>query len=335
MSASFGLSLKQKQQKLGKGILTLAHGKPRYLNMAKTLAMSLQLHNDRIPRAVITDSSDPDLSRLYHICIPFRPEFGTGVQQKIYLDQYSPFEETIFIDSDCIVVNNIENLWHIFANVSFGVVGRQIFDGYWFMDVSKVLSHFGLDSIPKFNGGLYYFKSNDQADAIFKSAREILQNYRQLELREFRGSQADEPIIAIALALHGIHAIKDYKRSIMCTPIGLRGPLKIDALSGFCQFNKGKVEVNPAVVHFCGTLTDGFYEGFLYKYRRERLKLHLTKRSRRINFFISWLVNVIFYPPYMISQVFWNTHKLYNRRIRKLLGSYLSYRSASKASKVV
>lgn len=296
MSISSNQLLEQKKhQKVGKGILTLAHGKPRYLNMAKVLAMSLQLHSNEIPRAVITDSSDPDLRRLYPIHIPLKPEFGAGVQQKIYLDQYSPFEETLFIDSDCIVVNNINSLWDIFSGVSFGVVGGQVHDGYWFMDISKICSNFGLNSIPQFNSGLCYFKNNDQVKAIYQTAREILQNYNQLGLGQFRGGQADEPIFAIALAKHGVCAIGD-GGSTMRTPIGICGPLKIDVLEGFCRFNKEGVCVSPAIVHFCGDFAKGFY------YKRERLKLYLATRSRRLNYFISLLVNAIFYPPHTVYQ---------------------------------
>jgi hypothetical protein len=30
-------------------------------------------------------------------------DYGSGVVQKLYLDRYSPFDETLFIDSDCLL----------------------------------------------------------------------------------------------------------------------------------------------------------------------------------------------------------------------------------------
>ena len=79
--------------------------------MAKVLARSLAIHSPDIPSAVVTDSSDRGLADLYDHVVQFRPEFGSGLTQKVYLDAYSPFKETLFIDSDCLVIRDISYLW--------------------------------------------------------------------------------------------------------------------------------------------------------------------------------------------------------------------------------
>lgn len=101
---------------LPRGILTLAYGAKRYVNMAKVLARSLMLYNND-PRALVTDSNDPELRELYYILVPLNSIFGTGVRQKLHLDSYSPCEETLFIDSGCIVVRPISELWSFFSEV--------------------------------------------------------------------------------------------------------------------------------------------------------------------------------------------------------------------------
>ena len=55
------------------------------------------------------------------MCIPLRHEWGSGLEQKLYLDKYTCFEETLFVDADSIVVKDVEGLWEFFSNVSFGV----------------------------------------------------------------------------------------------------------------------------------------------------------------------------------------------------------------------
>ncbi len=252
----------------------MAYGEQRYIDMAKTLAKSLQLHNDKIPRAIVTDSKDSELSKLYHLCLPVKPELGNGFRQKLYIDQYSPFEETLYIDSDCIVVNNIKFIWDFFSKVSFGVVGYQKREGKAFadiLDVSDMISILGLSSLPVFNGGIYYYKNNAKAAQVFSEARRIEKDYESLGIGKFRESIADEPVFAIALALCGIEAVQDPQGLTMRTPLNMTGSLQIDVLKGYCQFIKEGQLVQPAIAHFCGSFAEGFY------YHREKLKLDLLQ----------------------------------------------------------
>ena len=49
-----------------KGIITLVYGSdPAYLEMAKTLAMSLDLTNPHLPRAVVTDRPAEELNKYF------------------------------------------------------------------------------------------------------------------------------------------------------------------------------------------------------------------------------------------------------------------------------
>ncbi len=48
-----------------RGVLTLAYGHPRFIQQAKYLGMSLELHAPHLPRTVVTDSSDPQLRSLF------------------------------------------------------------------------------------------------------------------------------------------------------------------------------------------------------------------------------------------------------------------------------
>lgn len=73
-----------------RGVLTMAFGPARYIEMAKTLGRSLQLHSPDTPRAVVTDSSDRELAHLFTSVVPLRPERGSGVAQKLALYEYSP-----------------------------------------------------------------------------------------------------------------------------------------------------------------------------------------------------------------------------------------------------
>ena len=58
------------------GVITLAYGIPKYIEMAKTLARSLRLHSPDIPRAIVTDTQDDgELIELFDDIMPLRKEF--------------------------------------------------------------------------------------------------------------------------------------------------------------------------------------------------------------------------------------------------------------------
>src|SRR5271168_365410 len=107
-----------------RGIITLAYGHNRFIEQARSLAHSLQLHAPQLPRTLITDSDNPEIRSQFAEVIPYRPEYGSGVRQKLFLDRYSPYEQTLFIDSDCLALGNLDAFWSAFAGQYFGVQGH-------------------------------------------------------------------------------------------------------------------------------------------------------------------------------------------------------------------
>jgi hypothetical protein len=253
-----------------RGVITLAFGKQKYVEMGKSLGRSLKLNAPDLPRAVVTDSTDPELHSLYTHIVPYQAAFGPDVCQKVHLDFYSPFEETLFIDSDCLVLNNLDSFWEAFAGQYFGVPGwRVLHKGNTdpFFDVEFILDRFGLDGVPKFNGGTYYFKRGAECTRFFDRSRELLANAGDLRLGTFRGqAPADEAIFAIAMAIEGIPSTSMGTRG-MWTPASSRGPIEIDVEKGWSSFEKEGRVVYPDVVHFAGTYANSF------AYFRECLKL--------------------------------------------------------------
>jgi hypothetical protein len=258
-----------------RGILTMAYGGRRYRDQAVTLARSLDRWSPGIPRAVITDASDRRLRGLYDQCIALDPSRGPKLAHKLWLPDYSPFEETLFIDADCLVVRNLEFLWELFGGLAVGAVGEDhARDGHWFGDVARRCDRFGLDSMPAFNGGLYYFRRSAETDLVFADARRLASSYEELGFARLRnGSIADEPLLSVAMARSPHAAMVHDDGRAMRTPLGIRGRLHVDVLHGVGRFVKRDRTVEPAIIHFCSYWTRRF------EYRRERLKLTLTARG--------------------------------------------------------
>jgi hypothetical protein len=236
------------------GIITLAYGLPKYIEMAKSLARSLQIHSPQIPRSIVTDCiDDAEILALFTTVIPLRREYGSNVRQKLYLDMYSPYTNTLFIDSDCLVVRDLQFIFDSLEGISFSVPGENYLtfgSKDPFVDVDRILNHFGITKLPKFNGGLYYIEKNEISTKMFDSARDILSKSSELGFLDFRGDgAADEPVVAVAMMLHNQNMFQD-NGTMMRTPFGLKGPFDIDVLTGKSTFLKENKVVSPAVLHF-------------------------------------------------------------------------------------
>jgi hypothetical protein len=274
------------------GIITIALGEKRYIEMSKMLALSLLKTNPGIKRAIISDANKDEFENLYDIYIPCDPSFGNGISQKLYLDKYTPFEETLFIDSDCLVFNALDDMIALCREHAFVVFGGQIDSGEWYMDVAAMCKKFNLPSIPLFNGGTYYFNNSTIAANIYNEARHLKADYAGLGFKEFRGSVNEEPLIAVAMAINKVEAVDDAGTG-MRTPIGINGPLKIDVLNNKCTFDKEGVIVKPVIMHFAGSYSNAFH------YKREVAKLKMADKlpflSKKL---CSIVVNLIFNTSY-------------------------------------
>jgi hypothetical protein len=261
-----------------RGVITLAYGHERFIEQARSLAHSLQLHAPQLQRTLITDSNRPEIRKLFTDLIAYRPEYGSGVRQKLFLDQYSPYEQTLFIDSDCLVLGNLDAFWSTFTGQSFGVPGfRYLRKGSKdpYIDVDHVLETLNLTAIPKFNGGTYYFDRSPKAAEFFSTARNMLDNWLTLRLREFRrDGPGDEAVYAIAMAIHNISPTS-MGAGGMWTPVNHKGPLLLDAIRGTCSFEKEGMKLSPEIVHFPGEYV------YSFPYARERAKLKARVEGKK------------------------------------------------------
>jgi hypothetical protein len=255
-------------QSATRGLITMAFGKQRYIDMAKSLGRSMNA--PLVENAVLTDSEDPGLQELFKHVIKYTPELGSYMVPKFHLDRLSPFQETLYVDSDCLALTNLDAFWVAFQGQSFGVPGwRSLKQGDTdpYVDVSFVLRHFSLSELPKFNGGAYYFAKSEATTKFFNTARELLANAKELSIGDFRdGGFSDEPLFALAMAIHNLK-LTSMGSGGMWTPINSTGRVRLDAIAGRCSFRKEGRMVTPDIIHFAGEW------GKCAAYHREQLRL--------------------------------------------------------------
>ena len=278
-----------KTRRATKSVLTIATGKPVYLKMALTLARSFIRWNGLTDIAFFIVTDRPvklpgDLGAVNIVQV--KPgQLGSGFEPKLHLDEIAPTDQTLFIDSDCLCLGDLTGVFERFRGRSVSVVGGSISEGEWFGNVGNVCAHFGVSSLPKFNGGVYYLERGGKAAAVYGRARDLVKHYDALGLRRLRGSPNDELLMAVAMALEDCDALPDDGSIIgdlfSCPHIG-----EIDVIGGIGRISNppsGQVshrdwypvgEISPSIIHFLGDFTSHRC------YRAADITLTLAQRFR-------------------------------------------------------
>ena len=252
------------------GILTLAIGK-KYRKQAKYLAYSCILNSPSLPRAIITDDCDY-FKELYDIVIKYDENMGNPFEVKLRLDLFTPFYETLFLDSDTLVYSDLRFFWENFRENSFVYAGTRKSTGIWYMDISQILKKFNLSWIPTLNSGTFLFRKDKIGCETLNFAAYLYKNPEGIEIPYFRGKMLpDEPFLSIALAKNNQFPIEEKEdfgrlgRSLIDA-----AKVKINVVKGISKFFKGDDLNFVIVVHFIG----GFVGRYYYFIEKLRLKFY-------------------------------------------------------------
>jgi hypothetical protein len=236
-----------------------------YLQMAVNLARSfLWWHKQsNIEFIIATDIEMPlprDLARV--TLIKLQPgHYGKGFSSKLHLDGISPAEETLFIDADCLCAGNLEKVFESFKGCQVSVIGREESEGELFGDIQTRCRAVGVSRVPRFCGGMYFFKRGSISKRVFQTARDLEKRYEELGLVRLRGVPNEEPLIGLAMAMADQHPIPE-DGTIKAEPMFFTGKTDLDVFRGIAHLSnlqskprlspewKIPDEARPAVVHF-------------------------------------------------------------------------------------
>jgi hypothetical protein len=247
---------------LSEGLVTIAYGPKKYIRMARALALSYRRHNQLRPIAIVTDDSNAKrVEKYFDIVVSLNPAYGLGVVQKLNVDRYSPFEETLFVDSDCIFYKSPERLWRLYAGKDFRARGWRYLTGrteyerkrpYEFVqDTSDFLRKNNIERLPHFNSGVFFFRKSETASNVFISARSVYERRTTVGLVPFKNAPiADEPAFGVAMELCGVEMDPWDNREGMETALNMENVYSINVLTGKAKFRKNGVDCDPVLIHF-------------------------------------------------------------------------------------
>jgi hypothetical protein len=221
--------------------------------MSFNLARSFRLwhQNSDIEFHLVTDHeapTPPDLAFIQRVQKSPK-EMARGFSSKLYLDQLAPAAKTLFIDSDCLCVRNLDEVFQRFAGQAVSVVGAMKSEGEWFGDIRSRCQRYGVAAVPVFVGAIYYLEPGETCTRVFEAARKAEREYDEAGFIRLRGVPNEEPLISVAMAQSG------------CKPTADDGVVKVDAMyweKAKMNLLQGKAEVamhdgpilRPILLHF-------------------------------------------------------------------------------------
>lgn len=188
------------------GFVTIATGDERYYRMARTLLRSYRQTCEKPIRfALIADRENEYTKEFDDVVI--LPSPALSWMDKIALLQNCPYDETIFIDADCLVYQDINFLWTLFEEADdfscFGSVLPMDSKEGWF--TSEVQDIYPIHFITHLHGMLYFIRKGDGIDRMAEWCQNLIAEYHKVSYKAFNAVLADEPVLALAMA------IMDYK----------------------------------------------------------------------------------------------------------------------------
>ena len=204
-----------------KGFFTIACGKDEYYQMASNLLKSYKLHNaDGAPFAILCDKENEYTKEFDKVVIISNPT-------KSYLDKITalsipPYDENIFIDADCLCYRNIQDFWGDMPEKGITCYGETVDEESelgWFQK-SKInkeyrdLVHYSINM----HSGIILFRDDDTTRKIYSDCLSIIDTYSSNSFRMFK-TPADEPILALSMAINQCHPIENKKSVFLFYPM--------------------------------------------------------------------------------------------------------------------
>lgn len=187
-----------------KGFVTVATGDEKYYALAANLYLSYKRAGEgKYPFALICDRKN-EFSEFFDDVILVEDIRKSTVDK--LLMQHSPYDESIFIDADTLILQNIDDLWDVFADQDdvsvFGCTLPLDSKNGWFTYEGCGKYRPRVHYLISMNGGIYFFRKTPKARQVFSDALGVMDDFASIDFKYFSTPQ-DEPLMAMAMVLNG------------------------------------------------------------------------------------------------------------------------------------
>jgi hypothetical protein len=258
-----------------RGFTTIATGDEAYFKLARNLLYSYRLSSSApYPFSIITDRRNAYTKDFDDVVV--LENASSSYLDKLSLLIKCPYDETIFIDADCLAYKDLNQYWAIFDKADdfscFGASFDVDSDRGWFRKDDIGDFKHAIKFIPNLHGGVYFIRNSDKCKRMYERSLEIARNYQSYKFAMF-DEPADEPILALCMALHECHPIEPTSHMLIFRPSVTK--LKVDILEGRVSCMKGKSQVRGVMlVHWQSAFTNKP----LYKFEADKVNVLYRRR---------------------------------------------------------
>lgn len=258
-----------------RGFITIATGNSMYYQFAKNLVESYRIYTQEpYPFAILCEEENEYTTVFDDVIVLDNPK--RNYFDKFELLVHSPYDETIFLDSDCFAYTDLNYFWEYFRNADDFSAG-----GYNF-PIHSEEGLFWEDSIgdykgkvrwkPAIHGGLFFIRKGKTCEAIYNDCKNIMQHYDEYRWPDYC---VDEPVIGLAMAANGCKAIEEEPENYLIPWWSTN--LKCDIFTGACSADvmDGPHVVQGRMIHW----SVRYCKKPLYRFEVEKLNLMLKYGS--------------------------------------------------------
>lgn len=168
-----------------RGIVVLAQNSNDndYVTQACLLAMSLKYTNPNTKISIITnDEIDNDYKKLFDktIPIPFNDDAENSdwkIENRWKIYHASPYDQTIVMDTDMLVLQNIDTWWDFLSKYKMFFVSKVYNYRSNEVDSDFYRKAFTANDLPNLYTGFHYFEKCNFAQEFYKWMETITQNW--------------------------------------------------------------------------------------------------------------------------------------------------------------
>ena len=244
-----------------KGFVTIATGGDNYYKMAADLLNSYRVRGKgKYPFAIICDHEN-EYTALFDDVVLVN-EFHRSTVDKLLI-RYSPYQETLFMDADILILDNIDDLWDVFQDAddvsAFGCVLPLDSQAGWFTYEGSGKYRNQIKFLLSMHGGIYFFRKNARSEKVFVDAISVMADYATIDFKYFDSPQ-DEHLMAMSMVINGCKPCEKSYPMIFLPACDKK--ITVDVSGNIYEDNSCS---NAKFIHFSSPRT----KGFLYNYLNE------------------------------------------------------------------
>lgn len=194
---------------MSKGIIVIAQNNKtiNYVTQACVLAMSLKLIDPETNISLVTnDTVEKDYISLFDniYSIPWSDEAedkNWKIDNRWKLYHISPYNETIVLDTDILVLEKISNYWNFLSNYDLFFVSNVLTYRYETVSNDFYRKTFTSNNLPNLYSGFHYFKKSEFAYEFYTWLEIVMKNWEDFYTQHLDSNIPDHLSVDVACAI--------------------------------------------------------------------------------------------------------------------------------------